>query len=153
MRIARQNVEDLLALFHPPRVNFVSEHGLDAGVMETILEEKFRITPRLPDAPTGKRLRDVDDVVLRVAAIHPECVQFHELAAIILIQAALLLLFCIRVWIIRISIRRRSSLGKPRSANWPSPERSPTHLPSLLLLLMQLLPSDRIRGQPVVQEK
>ena len=153
VRIARQNVEDFLAVFHSALVNLVSEHGLHAGVMEALFKEKFRIAPRLPDAPSGERLRDVDDVILRVSAIHAERVQFHQLAPVILIQAALLFRFRICVGIVRISIRRRPSLRKSRPAEWPASKRSSAHLAPLLQFLLQFLPGDGIGGEPVVQEK
>ncbi len=70
----------------------MSQHRLHALVMNAVIEEKLRIVARLPDAPSGERLRDVDDVILRVSAIHAERVQFHEFAAVILIQTALLFL-------------------------------------------------------------
>ena len=50
MRIARQNVQNFLAVLHPASVNLVAQDGLHAGVMEAVVEEKFRIAPRLADA-------------------------------------------------------------------------------------------------------
>src|SRR5690349_11769418 len=110
--IARQNVENFLAVLHSSLVNFVPQHGLHAGVMQAIFKEKFRIAPRLPDALSGEGLRDIDDVVLRVPAIHAERVQFHEFAAVIFIQPTVLFLFYVGFGIIGISIRPRSSSWK-----------------------------------------
>src|SRR5580704_495129 len=46
------------------------------------------IAARLPDGPTGQATRHLDHVVLRVAGVHSNGVKLHDLAAIILVQAA-----------------------------------------------------------------
>src|SRR4029077_12530549 len=57
------------------------------------------------------------------------------------------------VGIIRISIRRRGSLRKSRPAEWPGSKSWAAHFTPLLLFLLQLLPCDRIGGEPVVPKK
>src|SRR6266850_5035277 len=41
---------------------------------------------RILDRPSGERARDLGDVFLRVAAVHAERVQLHQLAAVVLVE-------------------------------------------------------------------
>ena len=44
---------------------------------------------RAVDRPARQDPRDLDDVLLRVAAVHAERVEFHQLARVVLVQAGL----------------------------------------------------------------
>ena len=91
------------------RLQLVAEHDLRLGVVDLGTEDELagvgcvrhalressdarvlRLREELPrraDAPSGQRARDLDHVLLRVAAIDAERVQLHELASVILVQA------------------------------------------------------------------
>src|SRR5579872_1934308 len=97
VRIARQKVQHLFPILHAPTMNLVAQHGFRALIMQTFIEEKFRIAPRLPNRPSGKSFRNVDYVLLRVSAIDSEGVKFHEFAAVVFIQTAILVLLPFRL--------------------------------------------------------
>src|SRR6185503_2951306 len=110
----RKDVEHHQAVFDSaPRRNLVAQHDLLAVVVNTLVEEeRTRIATCafthhrihcgstaawLEDGPTRKTSRDFLHVFLRVATIDAECVQFHQLARVVLIDTASLslwLLFC-----------------------------------------------------------
>ena len=46
------------------------------------------IATRVGDRPSGEAFCDLDDVLLRVAAVDAERVQFHQLAGVVLVDAA-----------------------------------------------------------------
>src|ERR1039457_6828181 len=94
----------------------MSEDGLRAIVMDAVVKEELRVAPRLLDRPSGKCLRDIDDVFLRVSAVHAERVQLHKFAAIVLIQAALLFLVPCRVRRRRAPCLRETRHSKPSAA-------------------------------------
>src|SRR5208283_2905965 len=48
---------------------------------------------RLVERPPGEHLRNLGDIFLRVASVYAEGMQFHQLAAVVFVQAAGLLGF------------------------------------------------------------
>ena len=64
----------------------VAEHPLDAAIVGLLVEDEAARLARLPQRPSRERARDVDDVLLRVAAVDAERVQLHQLAAVVFIQ-------------------------------------------------------------------
>ena len=84
---ARQNIEHLHALFFAVLLDLVAKHHFDAGFVHAIVEIKFPAALRVAHRPAGKDLGDFGHVALGVAAIDTEGVQFHQLAAVIFVQA------------------------------------------------------------------
>src|SRR5439155_15636030 len=70
-------------------LDLVSEHDLRSGIVHPRLEPESAALPRIRDRPARETPRDVDDVVLRVAAVDAERVQLHQLAAVVLVESAL----------------------------------------------------------------
>src|ERR1051325_6827989 len=90
-RMRRNDVEDLLAVVHAAaRLDLVAEDDLLAGVVQRRHEAELS-APRI-DRPAGKGARDVDHVLLRVTGVDAERVELEELAAVVLVEAARLLL-------------------------------------------------------------
>ena len=86
--MVRQNFEHLQPVAHAAaRGNGDAEHVLLAFVVHPLVEFEIRRPLRFADRPSGKAARDFSDVLLRVAAIDAQRVQFHQLAAVVLIQA------------------------------------------------------------------
>src|SRR5271168_5558602 len=73
-------------------MNLFSEHELGVGIMQIVVELEFGSLARLLDGPAGEAARYFGDVFLRVAAVNAEGVQFHQLAAVIFIQTAIVFL-------------------------------------------------------------
>jgi|SRR5580658_4284964 hypothetical protein len=100
--MAGQNVEYFLSVFFASaRGNGHAEHGLLALIVHLIFvgEVADRPSPKGDEAgwvraysPPRKAARDLDNVFLRLGAIHAECVQFHQFARIVFVQAARFLL-------------------------------------------------------------
>ncbi len=81
-----QNIEHLLAVLHAPAGrNHMAQHHLLAFVVQLVVVEESAAAPRLQDGPAGEAARHFGDVLLRVAAVHAERVQLHQLAAIVFI--------------------------------------------------------------------
>src|ERR1700731_465562 len=86
--ILRQEIEDLLSILDPAAFYIFSEYALWAGIVNSLVEIKYRIFARRRNRPSRERARDFDHVFLLVSAIDAQGVQLHQLAAIIFIQAA-----------------------------------------------------------------
>src|SRR5215210_425684 len=85
-----KDVEYLLAIVHAAALDPMSEHDFLAGIVQARIEsESVAVLPWIVDRPSRESARDLGDVLLRVSAIHAECVQLHQLAAVVLVQAAL----------------------------------------------------------------
>src|ERR1044072_3028444 len=99
----RKDVEHHLAVFDSaPRRNLVAQHYLLAVVVDALVEEErtciatcafthHRIhgsitAAWLEDGPAGKSSRDFLHVLLRVTAIDAECMQFHQLTRVVLVD-------------------------------------------------------------------
>src|SRR5215216_6465277 len=131
--MVRKDIEHHQAIFDAAACgNLVTENYLLAVVMHACVEEErtgiatarfthHRIrcrsaTARLEDGPTGKTARHFLHVFLRVAAVDSERVQFHQLARVVFVDAAPLLLWSKRttgVWtdalkIIKVEQHRRT---------------------------------------------
>src|SRR5438445_1489115 len=89
MRIARQQIEHLLAISDSARMNFLAQHALGLGIMDAIVESKFRLGSRIADGPACETARHFDHVLLGIAAVDSERVQFHQFAPVIFVEAAL----------------------------------------------------------------
>src|SRR4051812_11582129 len=81
----------LAALFE-----LLPEHDLLARLMPALIEFEFSTLLRLLDGPSGKHLRQFGYVLLRVAAVNAQRMEFHNLACVVFIQSAgtLCLLLC-----------------------------------------------------------
>src|SRR6266576_1415776 len=86
------------------------------------------------DRPASERTRDLDDILLRVAAIDPERVELEQLAAVILVEAALLLLAVVRTC---------RMLGRHRRRRWKPAEESASAKTALIPNLRLLRPHVR----------
>ena len=88
-RMRREHVEHALALvLAVSGREALAEDDLLARVVHLRPEDEPAALLRTIDGPAGQRARHFDDVFLRVAAVDAERVQFHQLAAVVLVQAA-----------------------------------------------------------------
>ena len=69
-----------------------AEHGLLAVVVHALVEDEGAAALRLEDGPAGEAARRFGDVLLGVAAVHAERVQFQQFAAVVFVEAARALL-------------------------------------------------------------
>ena len=69
-----------------------AEHGLFAVIVDAAVEDELAAALRLQNGPAGEAARGFGNVLLRVAAIHAEGVQFQQFAAVVFVQAARALL-------------------------------------------------------------
>ena len=87
--MARDDVEHLLAVLDAAsRGQPLAEDGLLAGVVHDRPEDEPAAAARLLERPPGERARDLDDVLLRVAAVDAERVQLEQLAGVVLVEAS-----------------------------------------------------------------
>ena len=87
-RRVRDDVEHVLAVFlSAAGREAVSKHRLFARVVRFGPENESAALAD-GDAPTGQRSRHLDDVMLRVAAVHAQRVQLHQLAGVVLVETA-----------------------------------------------------------------
>src|SRR6185503_17199161 len=110
-----KDVEHHQSVFHSATTwNLVPEHYFLSIVMRTCIEEECsgvpsrgathhcverrRATARLEYGRTSKAPRHFLYVFLSVAAVDTECVQLHQLACVVLIYPATLLLRCWLPW-------------------------------------------------------
>ena len=89
--IAGQQVQHLLAFLLAARLDGVPEHALGAGLVHALVELEVAAALWLRDGPPGEALGHLDHVLLAVAAVHAQGVQFHQLAGVVLVQPAALL--------------------------------------------------------------
>ena len=83
-----EDVEHLLAVgFAAAGLDDVAEHDLLTRIVQPRIEGEAAALARLVDRPAGEGARDFGDVLLRVAAVHAERVQLHQLAAVVLVQS------------------------------------------------------------------
>src|SRR5882672_9566497 len=133
--MTHEQLDDLLAVFHAAGVNLFPEHILWVRIMQPLIEFEIRVLPRLVHRPAGEAARDFGDVFLRIAAVHTECVQFHQFASIIFVEPALIFLRgLLRIW---------SRTRRPR----------PAESSAAPLLPRSALRGLRIGAQEVVQVK
>src|SRR5712691_5600150 len=86
-----QNVQHLAAFFFTARLYAMPQHVLVAGLMHSFFEDESTTLSGFLQRPTGQDAGYFGDILLAVAAIHPERVQFHQFPAIVLVQTATLL--------------------------------------------------------------
>ena len=75
--------------FSPPDVNVLPSTVFVPVVVHLRAEDEAAALLRAIDRPARQDARDFDHVLLRVAAVHAERVQLHQLARVVLVQAAL----------------------------------------------------------------
>src|SRR5262245_35948933 len=83
-RMQCDDVEDLFAVLDAATgLDLVAEHDLLGGIVECGNKTERAVAI---DRPSGKRARDLDDVLLRVAAFDAERVQFEQLPSVVFVQ-------------------------------------------------------------------
>src|SRR5262249_60526355 len=80
------------------RFDHVAEHDFLAGIVEARIEPEAAAKPRVLDRPPREGARDLGHVLLRVAAVHAERVQLHQLAAVVLVETPAGILALWRAW-------------------------------------------------------
>src|SRR5579862_5442176 len=88
VRIARQQIEDLLAIVHATAIDLAAENRFQPGIVKALIKHELRIPARLANGPAGKGASHLDDILLRVSAVHAKRVQLHQLAAIVFVEPA-----------------------------------------------------------------
>ena len=79
----------LALLLAVPAVNVLPSTVFAAGVVHLRAEDEAAALLRPIDRPAREDARHLDDVLLRVAAVDAERVQLHQLARVVLVEAAL----------------------------------------------------------------
>ena len=92
VRIVREHFQRFFAVFLAAVVEGVAHHDFLALRVKLGPEHKFGIAARLANGPAGEALGHFDHVLLRVAGVDADGVQLHHFAAVVFVQAALLLL-------------------------------------------------------------
>ena len=83
----RQNVDHLqTVLLAAAGGDLVAQDGLLTGIVHEAANTNSGLCVGLADGPAGEAARDRDHVLLRVAAVHAQRVQLHQLAAVVLVQ-------------------------------------------------------------------
>ena len=84
----REDVEHLEPVVHAAaRGDGHAEHVLLAFIVDLFVELEIAALPRFADGPAGEAAGHFGHVLLGVAAIDAERVQFHQLAAVVFVQA------------------------------------------------------------------
>ena len=97
LRTRGQAVQHLPSFTFALWLDAMAEHELQSRLMHARVITEASTLERFLDGPSRKYLGDLGDVALRIPAIHAECVQLQQLAAVILVQAAVLFAPCVRV--------------------------------------------------------
>src|SRR5439155_21207430 len=82
-----EKMQHFASFFFAVGFDAMSENDLVAGLVHTLLERKAALLGLL-QSPSSENSRDLSDILLSVSAVYPERVQFHQLAPVVLIQAA-----------------------------------------------------------------
>src|SRR5579862_6136694 len=85
-----EKVKNLLPVALSSMLERLAKHLLWARVMDAIIKNKIGLAAWIADRPSREALRDLNDVLLRVAAVHAKRVKLHQLAAIVLVQPTLI---------------------------------------------------------------
>src|SRR6185437_13067547 len=86
-RVRREDVEHLLAIAHAAAgLDAVPQDDLFAIVVPARIEGEAAAVTRLLNRPAGEGASNFGDVFLRVAAVHAERVQLHQLASVIFVE-------------------------------------------------------------------
>ena len=92
-RMPREQVEDGVAVaLAAARLDALAQHDLLAIVVPARIEVESAAEPRVGDRPARERPRNFLHILLRVAAVDAERVQFHQLARVVLVDAPAALL-------------------------------------------------------------
>ena len=84
-----QNVEHFQAILDAAaRGDFHAEHDFLTVIVESFIEIEATAPLRLANGPAGEAARHFGNILLRVAAIDAEGMQFHQLARVIFIETA-----------------------------------------------------------------
>ena len=83
-------MQDFEAFIFAMLFDLFAEHNLGAGVVAAFVELEASAPVRLVDRPAGEHASHFGDVVLGVAAVYAQCVEFHELAPIVFVEAVAL---------------------------------------------------------------
>ena len=86
--IVRQEVQHFQSFLLTVLLDAMSEHDFVAGLVHARLEAEVPTFIRLLQRPTGEHLGNLGDIFLRVAAVYAESVQLQQLAAVVFVQAA-----------------------------------------------------------------
>src|SRR5207237_328728 len=100
------------------------------------------------DGPARERASDFDDVLLRVTAVNAQRVQLQQLAPVVLVETALLLLAVIRI---RPRLARRRRRREAAEESTPSEPLLISNLRGLGLHLGLPIRSVWIRTEPVIE--
>src|SRR5579875_1090101 len=85
-RMMCQQVEHLKPVFHASaRRELVAKDYLWVVVMHSGVEIEFRLLSRPTDCPTRQTACNLNDVLLRIAAVDAKRVKLHQLAAVIFV--------------------------------------------------------------------
>src|SRR5260370_41586139 len=85
----RQNVQHSLAVGDAATgKNSVTEYDLFTVIVQTGTAEKQSLLVRLLNRPSGKATRDLLNVILRVAAVHTQRMQLHQLPRVVFVESA-----------------------------------------------------------------
>ena len=95
LRAGRQDVQHFLALVLALGLDVMSQNKLGAGLVHARLELETQSLVGLFDRPAREDFGDFGDVLLGVATVYAQGVQFQQLAAVIFIQPAGLLSLCV----------------------------------------------------------
>src|SRR5215510_5884158 len=86
----REDLDHALAVVLPAAGrDAVTEHDLLARVVHERPEDEAPLDTRTIDRPAGEPARYFGDVALRVAAVHAEGVQLHQLTRVVLVEPRL----------------------------------------------------------------
>src|SRR5438045_5903616 len=96
---AREHVQHLQPLILAVFVDRYSQNGFVARLVFSGIEEKSSAQFRLLNSPAGKYPCDFGDVVLCVAPINAEGMQFHQLTGVVFVESLLLLWLVAGFWI------------------------------------------------------
>ena len=148
VRIARQQVENLLTILDAAAVNPVAQHRLGIGIVQPLVKPELRRALRRANRPAGEALGYLEHVLLSIAGIDAQGMQFHQLAAVIFVEAAVLILLSLRLPL-RPGIRARHARGESKAAA----TESTAHPAARLLLLLHALEGLRVHTLPIVEVK
>src|SRR3984885_342962 len=91
-RMVRQHLQRLEPFVDVRFEEFLAHYRFGSRIVTPRVKLELPAVIWLRDRPSGQHSSEFGDVRLRVSAVYAECVQLHDLAAIILVQAALAIL-------------------------------------------------------------
>ena len=88
LRARGQPVQHFHALAFALGLDAVAEHELGPGLVHARIEPEAAALGWVLNGPSRKHFGNLGHIALRVAAVHAQCVQFQQLAAVVFIEAA-----------------------------------------------------------------